>query len=156
MVQDYLFDVDCNEKGGIVRRRVRMMPRDIAHLIEVVDKMQQVPNFLPKHNPIEPMFSDSTLFFEVDDVGMIAVVPTHYAKVAHCHITFWDKRLRGREQLCRNLCEVVRGLCKYSLLVAIPEDRPTVIEFAKRVGFQPVSIKSGIHVLHYDNPNYPE
>jgi hypothetical protein len=135
---------------------VRIMPRDIAHLINVVEKMQRVPNFLPKDNPIEPMFSSSSLFFEVDDVGMIAVVPTHYSKVAHCHITFWDKRLRGREQLCRNLCEIVRGLCKYQLLVAIPQDRQTIVEFARRVGFQQMNSKDGVILLHYDNPNYPE
>lgn len=138
------------EKGII--RHARVMERSLSHIIEVCVKMQRVPNFLPTDNPISIFVNPFNLFFEVDDVGLVAVCPFGNHE-AHVHVTFWDRRLRGREAICRVLAEWVVEQFGYHLQTVIPADRVTVIAFAKRVGFTEVLSRHGQVVMEW-NPNY--
>lgn len=82
--------------------------------------------------------------FQVDDVGLVAVGPMRTDFMADVHITFWDKRLRGREDLCRRVAEwVIAGFGLQSVFTAIPVSAKATIAFAKRVGFHTAEYHPG-------------
>lgn len=117
----------------------------------IVDKMRGVENFLGD-NPFLVLLDPSNKFFQVDDVGMIAVMPTRlWDSLLHVHVTFWDRRLRGREGLCRSLAVWVSRFTGKQLFTQIPEDRRILIEFAKRSGFEPQAVISSKEVLLFTN-----
>lgn len=148
-----MFQHLCREKGGEVLRTVRFMDRSVPHILDTVEKLKTVPNFLVRGDEVRPFIQPGNIFLEVDDVGLIAVIPTEH-RLAHVHISFWDKRLRGREELCRTTAQWVSTLTGMILATGIPEQSRTVLAFAKRVGFVEGSIQQGIVVLTF--PNYPE
>lgn len=148
-----MFQHICREKDGDVLRTVRFMDKSVGHILETIDRLKTVPNFLPPDNEVQPFLSPGSVFFEVDDVGLLAFIPTAH-RLAHVHISFWDKRLRGREELCRTVAEWVVGLTGMILATGIPESAPAVLAFAKRVGFGETNREHGIVVLTF--PNYTE
>lgn len=100
--------------------------------------MAGMENFLPKDNPYTFLLNPQNKFFQVDDVGLLAVIPSfEWPELLHVHITFWDGRLRGREGLCKSLAAMVSQLTGKFLFTQIPEDRQALLAFAYRVGFQP-------------------
>lgn len=145
-----MLESTCFEAGKEVRRAVYIMPRTVSKILEIHSRMQRVPNFLPKLNTLGIFLDENNTFFEIDDVGVIALLPLPEGLGAHCHITFWDKRLRGRESLCRALAEMVVELRKESLFTAIPEESRTVLAFARRVGFRDWQAKEGIVTLRFE------
>lgn len=145
-----MFEVRCYEKGGPVWRSVTILERSIESMMSLVDKLQTVPSFLPAENPYSVFLDERNTFFLVSDVGMLAVLP-YSEQVLHCHITFWDKRLRGREDLCRSVAQFVSGISKKLLITAVPEQNRTVLAFAKRVGFEEGSRNNGVVILHFTN-----
>lgn len=129
-----MFEVLCVEKKATVWRHIYFMPLTPAKIMEVVDLMQLVPNFLSEiENPYQIFLDPENTFLLIDDVGLVAIMPL--AEHLHCHITFWDSRLRGREGLCRKLAMFVTGLTKKELITAVPKDRRVLLAFAKRAGF---------------------
>lgn len=144
-----MFEVLCKEKKEVIWRQVSIMPRTISRIMEVVDLMRQVSNFLPGDNPYSVFTDENSTFFQVDNVGLIAVIPIE--DMLHCHITFWDRRLRGRERLCRSLAEFVVGTTKKLLYTAIPEGNRVVLEFARRVGFKEGYRSNGVVFLVFTN-----
>lgn len=143
------FEFLCKEKEGEVRRSVRLMGLSVPKILDTIEKMNKVRNFLPKENPVAPFIRPGNVFFEVDDVGMIALVPEN--GIIHCHITFWDRRLRGREELCKTVAEWAHALTGKILATGIPETSPAVIAFAKRLGFKEARREQGIVVLCFSN-----
>lgn len=147
-----VLSLDCPEKGGVVRRTVVDMPRDLRLWLEVTKLMEQVPNFLSKsYRKNTEIFMDSrNRFFLIDDVGVAAVLLEKSLPLAHVHITFWDRRLRGREELCKRLCDYVMFYMELDQLhTAIPQDSTAVLAFAKRIGFRFQSEFNGYHYLVY-------
>lgn len=146
-----MFKVLCRERGGDVLREVRLMPRDLAHIMDLYAKLGQVVNFLSKTNPVGIFIDQRNTFFEVDDVGIIAVLPFGGDIMGcHVHITFWDRILRGREGLCRTLAEWVTELRREPLFTAIPDQDRVVLAFAKRVGFTVWREADNVVTLRFD------
>lgn len=143
------FEFLCKEKDGEVRRQVRLMDMSVPAILDTIEKMSKVRNFLPKENPVAPFIQSGNVFFEVDDVGMIALIPTE--GLVHCHITFWDRRLRGREELCRTIAQWAHAMMGKILATGIPETSPAVLSFAKRIGFKEMKREHGIVVLCFSN-----
>lgn len=129
------------------------MDRSVEHILDIIEKLKTIPNFLPPGNEFQPFIQPGNIFLEVDDVGLIAIIPTEH-RLYHCHISFWDKRLRGREELCRTVAEWIVELTGMILATGIPETSSSVLAFAKRVGFVERSRQHGVVVLTF--PNYPE
>lgn len=126
------------------------MSADIKQMIEVVDKMEKVPNFLDGRDPYEIFLRPENTFFLVDDVGIMAVVDPQPQRCAHAHITFWDGRLRGREAMCAELADfVIRAAGYRYLFTGIPERAVKIIKFAERVGFKRIFSESGMAAMHY-------
>jgi hypothetical protein len=148
-----MFEVLCQEKGGAIWRTISLMSRSVPHLIEVNDKLNGLgeANFMSKKvNPFALMVDPANLFFEVDNVGLITVMPLG-DQALHCHIAFWDKRLRGRERLCRNLAEFVTAVTRKFLVTAIPENNRVVLAFARRAGFEVGQHNNGVVTLYFTN-----
>lgn len=145
------FSVLCKEGSQEHLRHVRQLLPDPADALEVYDRVQKVQNLFGSTlcaDTLRLLISCSDHFWRVDDVGVIYAAPLGRTG-AHVHITFWDKRLRGREQLCRELAARVVSACGYDTLwTAIPRASKAVLAFAKRIGFRVHSTDALREVLY--------
>lgn len=130
-----MFEHLCKEKNGAVWRTVWMPKVTIPWATEMVEKTSKVSNFLPKDNPFTVLLDNKNKFFQVDNVGLIAVLHMEGYQLLHVHVTFWDGRLRGREGLCRALSIFVENMTEKFLFTQIPAEYRALIAFAKRVGY---------------------
>lgn len=147
-MQRVLFEMACVERGKEIRRSVRLFDRSLESVIAAVDKLGRVENFLRRDNPFSVLMNEGTVIFEVDDVGMLLVGHMQYGFSASVHVTFWDKRLRGREKLCRGMAELVMTIAGLRFVwCAIPSRARAVLAFAKRVGFVPTREQNGVILL---------
>lgn len=138
----------CLEGGKEVRRSVRLFDKALESVIGAVDKLGRVENFLRKDNPFSVLMDEGSIVFEVDDVGMLLVGHMQYGFSASVHVTFWDKRLRGREGLCRGMAELVMAIAGLKFVwCAIPSSERVVLAFAKRVGFVSTREQNGVVLL---------
>jgi len=146
-----LFSHVCQERDGQITRHVAILdPRDSVLIEELIERMWKVPTFLPVDPELaRRMFQASnSIFFLVDSVGIVAVQDVSLGLAAHVHVTFWDRKLRGREGLCRKLAQYVMqrfGLVR--LFTWVPETMPTVAAFAERVGFERRAWAKGVIAL---------
>lgn len=133
-----MFQARCKERDGEHLRAVRPIEPDPAWILDTWEKLQRVPNFTEgDDNPLGSFVDQNNLLFQVDDVGVILVSGLEYGKTAHVHVTFWDRRLRGRENLCKCLAELVIEIAGLkNLYTVIPESSQVVKAFAQRVGFE--------------------
>lgn len=137
----------CHEPPKSVYRNVIPLSRTPEAIADVIEKMNTVPNFLTRENPEAVFHNQLNSFYLVDDVGLLAVIDSN-GEEAHCHITFWDKRLKGREGLCRELACLHMEASGLTLLwTAIPDEFLKVIAFAKKVGFKIHERIKGVTVL---------
>ncbi len=141
----------CNERDGPVLRTVTMLNRTPALILYLQEQLGAVRNFLPEKNPLGFMLEPNTILYLVDDVGVLAAVDIVRGYHAHAHITFWDGRLRGREELTRLIAFRVMDECELNILwTAVPSEARVAVAFARRVGFRKVSDISGVTVLQLD------
>lgn len=143
----------CQEKSGGVVRQFKLMSRDCATILDIVDKCNRVSNFLYKdaYLTYSAFLDDGNVVYLVDNVGTVFLKPRS-GFIAEVHITFWDGRLRGREAICLEIGRDFlkqRGLREGRFVTAIPADRAAVIAFAKRVGFK-IAVEGMIDVLVLD------
>lgn len=86
--------------------------------------------------------------FQVDTVGMLIQGFVTYNDMIDVHIVFWDRRLRGREPMCRSMAQLVASEGGFAgVWTAIPQDAAATLAFAKRVGFRQERTVNGIAVL---------
>lgn len=140
----------CQEKGGEVLRTVRPMQRTIPRILDVLEKMGRVPSMLDPVNPAR-IFLDPTIgILEVDDVGLLVVSDFKAAEGgAHVHATFWDGRLRGREEMCKSLVTMASEVRRQMVHTAIHQDRKALLAFCRRVGFRPLRQAQAMVVLQF-------
>lgn len=80
------------------------------------------------------------LYWTVDDVGLLFA-----SKAGDCHVFFWDKRLRGREGMCKSMAKIAMNILgRDDLWTQIPDTERAVIAFAKRMGFVEESSNDGV------------
>lgn len=77
------------------------------------------------------------LIWQVDDVGILFITDIYPGYQASVHCAYWDRKLKGREEISR---EMARYLFKefgfHRLVAEIPlHSMPTVV-FTERVGFK--------------------
>lgn len=131
--------VSCPEPGGKKLRRVYELQRTHEEIARVIKLSEGVPNLFSGQTcfqSIDNLYDPEKLYFLVDDVGIIAAVPDGLG-AAHVHITFWDKRLRGRETLCKGVARwLLENMNLMVLWTAIPYASRATLAFAKRLGFK--------------------
>lgn len=92
----------------------------------------------PPLSTVELYRQPERLSWLVDDVGLIFAVQDRPTR-ANVHIVFWDRILRGREVLCRGLSDYIIHKWRLAYIcTSIPETSRPTLEFAKRIGFEPV------------------
>lgn len=142
--------IACEEPEGAIVRQVKL-----AELT-----MERMEHYYEKLSPFKTLFNDFIkndleafikaiitinrdgtitprgLIWEVDDVGLICFSDIHPGHSATFHPTFWDRRIRGREQLMKDMIKYVMILYELRRVSSIVPvyNKPTMAA-AERVGF---------------------
>ncbi len=149
------FAIRCDERRGAVVRRVQEAIKTDLLYDWLWEHIQGIPNFL-RNDPADLekgemvwwLEQHTTHIYLVDTVGAVIVLVQDPAVTAHVHITFWDKILVGREELCRELSRrVLREKNLSYLHTSIPIGARATMAFARRVGFKPVMLVGNIQTL---------
>lgn len=136
----------CDERRGYVVRHVlevEATPMAEMYLRLHLDDMPSSPM-----KDISHIYSYGARLFLVDDVGMMLKGTIDFGGLVDVHIGFWDRVLRGREQMCRYMAELVahdagiRGVW-----TAMPPSARATLAFAKRIGFTEASHNDSAVVL---------
>lgn len=119
--------VACQEKHGLRLRRV-----------SEVAGTRAVHSYLTAQAfGLEDQASKCRRIFLVDDVGVIFQGPLSWRGNPDVHVMFWDKVLRGREDLARVMAiEIATQAGARGVFTAIPKSGRATIAFAQRVGFK--------------------
>ena len=76
------------------------------------------------------------LFWDVDDVGIILINDIVPFQSAIAHFVFWDRRFRGRENLCREMLKYGFKTYKFRRIrVEVPLYAKHTMEAVERIGF---------------------
>lgn len=142
----------CRERDGEFVRTVSPMQRTLPHILDTIERLGTVPNLLDPKNPAAIFLDPSITILEVYDVGIFAVSNFLGAEGgAHVHATFWDRKLRGREEMCRALAALVVEIRRQPLHTAVREDRAVLLAFCKRVGFVELRRSQTMVILRFAN-----
>lgn len=134
----------CAERGGPVWREVYRLKVGKESIDFIFERLKGLPSMF-SNQPLEDraqlveMLDGDRYYYLVDDVGLIGIELDFRDNqaAAHVHVTFWDRKLRGREAICREMCLWVMGTYGLDYLwTAIPTSFKAVREFARRVGFR--------------------
>lgn len=142
-MHEFLFA--CNEPDGVRIRCVKpLRPDDIPRVYASIRASHLARGKdLPPDVAAHEFARVDKLYWTVDDVGLLIA-----NTAGDVHVFFWDKRLRGREGLCRGMAHVFMAIIeRSSVWTQIPEKERAVIAFAKRVGFEQTEIKDGLVTL---------
>lgn len=135
-------------EGSFVRNVSPLRAQDVEH---VWKKLRAVTNFAGGRGK-DTLTDPSLEILRVDDVGVV-VLDDKQSEYGRVHITFWDKRLRGREYLCKRIAQVWIDKYRYDYVyTSIPSESRAVIAFAKRVGFDTIAEEDGfVHLIFYND-----
>lgn len=119
MKDEPLMRVLCKEKGGDVVREIRLASLSTEKLRHYYDNLKQFraifndhvngsferfANLFLSQNVETGALQPRGLIWEVDDVGILFLTEVDEVQ-GEAHFTFWDRRLKGRENL---IIEMVR------------------------------------------------
>lgn len=131
----------CVEPEGAIIRIVQSVVKTPELIWWLYDQVKGMPNFVTAHpeefthESMLWLFLPEVKIYLIDDVGVVVLrrLTSVYADV---HPTFWDRRLRGREELARQICHTILAEEQLDVLhTDIELASRVVMAFAKRVGF---------------------
>ena len=138
----------CNEPGNSIVRSVTFAPLTPEFITELWEKLSKFPTLFNRHiATVEDFISSfitrdgngltaNGLIWTVDDVGIVFLSNIYPAYQATAHITFWDRRFRGREELLRELLRYAfREFGFQRIITEIPFYSQPTFKAAERVGF---------------------
>jgi RimJ/RimL family protein N-acetyltransferase len=141
--------VECNEPEGKVMREVRL-----THL-----SMEKMKFLWERLSKFDVLFNDfvrgdlaafinhfvvmvdgeptpTGLMWDIDDVGIFLLNEIKPMESASAHLVFWDKRFRGREELCREMLKYVFKEYGFRRIkVEIPLYATLSLNAMERIGF---------------------
>lgn len=146
---DVVMTVTCDEPEGKVEREIRLAPLTIENLGFLWENLRQFPTLFNEElsdfedfanafmhqvgNDIQP----HGIIWMVDDVGIVFITAIQPGIQAHCHCSFWDRRLKGREPILR---EMVRYAFEefgfHRLNAEVPHYATPIHYFVKSAGFK--------------------
>lgn len=135
----------CPEPDGARMRRVVE--------VQMNDWLRSyLTNQLPlDHSPIKDLdmlYHEAVRVFLVDSVGVLIQGFVEMNGLIDVHVGFWDRRLRGREAMCRSMAANVMSDGGWpGVWTPIPRMSAATLAFAKRVGFVEVGESAGTVVL---------
>ena len=115
--RDPILSVKCSEPEGEVVRVVRPAPislESLRHYYEKLKKFDVVFNDHVQNTPEgfasifiswdeDGNITPNGLLWTVDDVGILYITNLRPGYSAQAHFSFWDRRIRGREELIRKM-----------------------------------------------------
>lgn len=141
--------VECIERDVKVVRSVRLCEYSFEKVRFLYDKLKEFEVLFNDHtkgdfrafvNQFVVMGPDGPkpvgLVYEVDDVGILFMTEIAEGHSAQVHFTFWDRRFKGREKLCREMLKYVFDLFKFHRIWAeVPLYAYPVLDVVERIGF---------------------
>ncbi len=149
-LDEVVMSVECNERGGTITRDVSLCELSIENLKFLYEKLSEFPilfndyvtndlnSFIDAFVAVQADGSVKSrgIIWLVDDVGILfinGIIP-HYE--AQAHFTFWDKKIRGRENLILKMLKYLFEEYKFHrIVVQVPLYAPPVMRFVERLGF---------------------
>lgn len=151
--RDYVLEIECDEPEGKVLRRVRLCQLSMAKLREIYDRLKgfdvifndmvrggfeefvgMLFDIDQEHSSLVP----SGLVWEVDDVGILFLTEIRPAFEAQAHFVFWDRRFRGRRELCQAMTKHVMEEFKlHRIFAEVPAYASNTAAFVRGLGFKP-------------------
>lgn len=124
----------CYERYGPVLRGVTEVSP--SPMVEAYLRSKLLPYATPIKD-LSHIYSKGARIFLVDDVGMMMKGTIDYNGMPDVHVGFWDKILRGRESMAREVALMVaEDAGSRGVWTAIPAEARATLAFAKRVGFE--------------------
>lgn len=124
-VERHLYEIDKNDHESILWSFSR-----------ILDLHRELQKPEPPLATVERFRDENRVSWRVDDVGLIFAVFDRPSR-ASVHIVFWDRRLRGREVLCRGLADYIIHKWELDYLcTTIPRTSRPTLAFARRIGFE--------------------
>jgi len=149
-VRDPDLVVECVEPEGTFTRSVTPVALSTEKLNYFYDRLKEFDVVFNDHVPNSPggfasifvtvdenhVAQANGLLWEVDDVGILYLTHIIPGLSALAHFSFWDKRLRGREQLIREMIKLAfqkYGFQRIETRVALYAN--PVLGAVERIGF---------------------
>lgn len=115
--RDPVLSILCTEPEGTTLRRVRPVNLSTEKLKEYYERLEEFDIAFNDHVPNSPggfasiflsinedlSVRANGLVYEVDDVGILYLTHITPGFSALAHFAFWDRRLKGREELIREM-----------------------------------------------------
>lgn len=115
--RDPVLSIICTEPEGTTLRNVRPVSLTTDKLRDYYERLKEFDIAFNEHAPNSPegfasiflsvnddfTVSSNGLVFEVDDVGILYLTHISLGYSAIAHFAFWDRRLRGREELIQKM-----------------------------------------------------
>lgn len=143
------------EEGTEFEREVRELDkRDHEGILwsfsKILDLHREMGKPEPPLSTVELYRQEGRITWLVDFVGMMFAVLDRPNR-ASVHIVFWDRKLRGREVLCRGMADYIihRWHLDY-ICTSIPLTSAPTLAFALRIGFEEVMTEEDgmVHLVY--------
>ena len=142
--------VECREPGGPIVRTVTEGVISFERINYLWEKLSQfdtlfndfvrgdfsrfVQHFVKQDAAGNPM--PTGLVWDVDDVGIFFLTEMMPLNSGLAHFVFWDKRFRGREELCRKMLKMAFDELQFHRIrVEVPLYANFTIQAVERIGF---------------------
>lgn len=151
VTNEVLFEVECDEPEGKVIRKVTPFVFSEENLLKLWAKVSQFPTLMGKEvrdfNDMLYMFihfSETNemrakgLCCQIDDlVGIFWLTDIEWPGQASLHYTFFDRRHRGRHDLCKAAIKYVFHKYKFHrVYTQVPLYAKYVLKFVGELGFK--------------------
>lgn len=151
---EVLFTVECKEPEGIFQREVRLGSLSRDKLTDLYNRLKQfkvlftditqgdseafIKTFIDiRVDGSEVVVTPKGLLFEIDDVGIVFLSEIAVGLNADIHINFWDRRMKGREELVREIARfAVHNFDLHRLSTSIPAYARPALARIKKYGFK--------------------
>lgn len=139
----------CEEPEGDVARTVRLAPLTPEFILEVWGRIAPFPTLFNEHirgpqdfirmfiGREEGQIVARGILWLVDDVGIMFLTNIYPGFQATAHVTFWDRRLKGREPLMRKMLQYAfREYGFHRIVAEVPLYARPLFQMIPRVGFK--------------------
>lgn len=138
---EILFSAVCDEDGEKVERVARPYILDSKEVVRLWFRLSQFPILFASpqeanfRNFVKMLEDEYSILIKFDDVGMAMITDITPGTEAQFHISFWDSRLSGREQLIRELIRWTQRVLGVRRIAApVRADARAMRAFLERVG----------------------
>lgn len=135
----------CGPPDDAIRKVTEVQP---SMELEAYLRSELPPDDNTPIKDIGMIWHEDVRIWLVDSVGLLLKGFLEHEGLIDVHVAFWDKRLRGREAMCRAMAQnAARESGYHGVWTAIPMKARATIAFAKRIGFRQERVTNGIVIF---------